>query len=211
MMGRRYFKDFEFVEVPKKNGKGMRQEMVYIGDLYTADISLQEQKKNNLIFIGASVACTILHVAGAFVPVPSNSHPWIGMPAALGLVPIFIMLFGALNGLTVKGPMERSKYRGTAQYRKAGSAVTCVLLAYCAAALLVSFIRNGFGDNMAGELFVEFGYVIDFFLSLWIYRTERKIEYRIQPGKHSRLSKDIAKRSKLTEKEGALREDQKSE
>ena len=193
---KKYFDDYEYIEVPKKNGKGTKRQMVYIGETYTWDLPLKEQKKQCLWFTLISVLCGGIHLFGAVQALPSNSTSVVGVPAALALISIFVMLFGSVNGFTVKGAMEKSKYRGTALYRRYGALFTAVIMAYSLAALLVYIGKNQRAVPVTGELLlaVEYGGVLA--LSMGMYFMEKKNRYEVGRSKRDE-NKEIARRSRL--------------
>ena len=183
MKKHRYFEDFELLEVPGKKGSGKKKVLVYIGDLFSAELSPERHKKLRLIFTLFSLSCCVLQIICASVNIPSNLFSPIGVPATLALVPIFFMTFGALNEWTVRGPMQRAKYHGTALYRRYGSLYTALLTAYCATSSAIYAIICVRGKPLFFEFLAIAGYALGAALSTCMYLTERKTVYRTLPGK----------------------------
>lgn len=183
MKRHRYLEDFELLEVPGKNGRGKKKVLVYIGDLFSAEISPEHRRKLRLLFTVFSLSCCVLQLVCASQNIPSNLFTPIGVPATLALVPIFFMVFGSVNEWTVRGPMQRAKYHGTALYRRYGAFYAAIFTAYCAVSTAVYTIINVRGRPLIPEILTIAGYLLGAVFSASIYWAERKIVYRMAPGK----------------------------
>ena len=190
----RYFKDFEVVQEPRKNGKGTKRNLVYVGPHYEWKLTEEERKKRTILFSVISLICAVAHIIGILVAVPSNTQTYVGVPGALAVVPLFFMVLGSLNGFTVKGEMERAKYRGTAKYRRYGSFIFGIFLLYCAIALPV-YLFHGHGmEQMTMEIVLECAYVLELVLCVWFYMMERNQIYEEKEGARK---KGILRKSRL--------------
>jgi len=181
-----YLKEYEYEEVPKKNGKGTRKRWIYVGDQYTLTGPEEQVKKSRWIFPVTSLLAGGLHFLSVMQDVPSNVGGLVGVPAGLALLPLIAVAYGSLVGLLVKPgvPMEKTRYQETAMCRRIGSSVSVLLMAYCAVALAVYTMIYRESVPVAQELLIAGGYVVVAVLMMVCYRTEKALTYQMTPGKN---------------------------
>ena len=190
---KRYFQDFE--TQTKLDGKGRpRQELVYIGNTYTAlmpEAALRRRKRVRLIL---AVLCAAAFVAANNVNVASNRR---GVLAALGIlivIPLFLVCYSCVCGLRKPQTLRRTEYIETSMFLKFGSFFSGVLGVVLLVWHGVYAARNALPGELGGEVFVTaaWGVLAGCCVFLWI--TELRTEYRVRNREGNVIHKEHFKR-----------------
>lgn len=91
----RYFSGYEFVQVPKRNGKGMRMERRYTGRLFRQALPEFKCRRLHFLYIGLYIISLGLFFGGLFIDVASNTC-WYVMLCMLVPVAFYIWLANTL-------------------------------------------------------------------------------------------------------------------
>lgn len=149
-----FFEGYQFIDVPKKNGKGTRRVLEYIGEWYGIGRSSKEHLRLKI-----RAAClTAVTLAAFLLSVLSrasvNLHQYAAIPAALILLPMIFLLMGAVSFLIAKEKWERRTYHSGYRRMKRGATGTTALFGI---SVIVSAVYTVISDSPA-EL-VDYGYL----------------------------------------------------
>lgn len=105
-----YFDGYKFIEVPKKNGKGTRRVMEYIGEWYGIKCSSKEHKRFKIWAACLSVVALTVYLLCVLSRASVNMHQYAALPAALILLPMLFLFMGVVSFLIAKEKWERRVY-----------------------------------------------------------------------------------------------------
>ncbi len=155
-----YFEGYKTVEQPRKNGKGARRVLVYVGEYYGLPGGKPVQNRLKLQTALDALVCVAAYLYAQLTPGEGGMNRFVGLPGILALVPMIFLLIGLFNFLTAGEKWEiRVYYAGYRRMARWGIA-QAILLG------LWTLVEAGFVVMNLSQFLAELHYLLGALVSL---------------------------------------------
>lgn len=142
-----YFEGYKGVMVPRRNGRGMKRELVYIGTYYHFDRPSAGIRRLKIAFVLLYVLALTAYLALNLAPFTAVAFPAVGIPLLLAVIPMIYHGIGIVSLCFAPEEMTiRNRYSSIRRIKRA----VCVGLAFSAMTMvgdlwfLIAFRGNYF-------------------------------------------------------------------
>ena len=149
-----YFREYRYITVPKKNGKGTRRIMEYIGEWYGIDCSRKEFVRLKIWTACLTVVALAVYLLCILSGANVNIHKWAALPSTLLLIPMLLFLMGVGSFLFAKEKWEVRVYHSGYRRMYRGAIATAIL--FCIS-VIAGIIFTASVSQPAGLL--DYGYL----------------------------------------------------
>lgn len=148
-----HFEGYKGVMVPRRHGKGMKRELVYIGTYYSFGRPEPALRRLKLCFALLYALALGVYLSLNLAPFTAVAFPAVAIPLLLAVIPMIYLAIGVVSLCMV--PMEMTVRNRYASVRRMSRSV-CVALAFSAL-------------TMVGDLWFLLAFRGSYFQSEWLF------------------------------------------